>query len=339
MNIAFQYKKLVCSTNKNMWSINSQKKGKFISNKNRYFGSVFSHNASDRLYYTFITIFNKPFHLRDEKQKEIASQIFDTLQTDVRNGKNDKDIYDALHTQMNTLFYSNTPPVIFTSGRADSRVSDIERICEAVPNKPTATAIINYLDFGCGESSITSAVGKAVGAKHVVGMDVHVPSKAVDFEFKLLEHDVPHIPLETESFELITAFMVLHHLRNPEATLAEMNRVLKPGGLLIIREHDIDASSDSDGRTFLDMLHGFYEVVWAKTGHQENPNHIDTYFAHYRNRTMWTKLITAAGFERIETPDINALYNQADIPRNYAFGKKIINPFYFYYAVYRKPQK
>jgi len=328
----FEYKKLGQTTIK-MWSITSQKQGNFITSINPYFGSVFSKNASDRLYYTFINIFNKPFNLRDQKHREIASQMFEMLQTDVLNGKNDKDIYDQLHINMNKLFYAKTPPVIFTPGRADSRVVDVGNILGEVPNKPS---IDHYLDFGCGESSITSAVGSAIGATRVVGMDINAPSKAFDFEFKLLKWNIPHVPSETRTFDLITSFMVLHHLCNPEATIAEMGRILKPGGLLIIREHDIDAASDPDGCAFIDMLHGFYEVVWAKTGHQENPNHIDSYFAHYKNRHTWTQLITAAGFERVETSRLNMLYNQADIPRKYEFGKKIINPFYFYYAVYRK---
>jgi len=315
-----------------MWSIPYQKR-KFISSINPYFGSVFSKNASDRLYYTFITIFNKPFNLRDETHKAIAAHIFEMLQIDVLNGKDDKEVYNRLYMNMNELFYAKAPPIIFTPGRADSRVVDIEHILAEVPNKPT---IDHYLDFGCGESSITSAVGSAIGAAAVVGMDIRVPSKAFDFEFKLLKWDMPDIPSETHTFDLITSFMVLHHVCNPEATVAEMGRVLKPGGLLIIREHDIDASSDSDGRLFIDMLHGFYEVVWAKTGHQENPNHIDTYYAQYKNRNTWTQIITAAGFERVETPRLNMFYNQADIPRKYEYGKKIINPFYFYYAVYRK---
>lgn len=298
-----------------------------------YFARVFSKNVSDRLYYTFITIFNKPFYFRDPDKRKIASEIFDLLLKDIGQNKTDKEIYHALHVNMNSYVYNKTPPVIFTPGRADSRVMDITQMIESIPNK---IAINNYLDFGCGESSITSALGYSIGAKKVVGMDINVPNKPVDFDFKLLDWKFPTIPEPAHSYDLITSLMVLHHVNNPAATISEMGRVLKPGGLLIIREHDIDGEADPDGRTFLDMLHGFYEVVWATTGHQENPNHVETYYARYKNRETWTQLITDAGFQRIETPYLNQIYNQADIKRTYQFGKKIINPFYFYYAVYQK---
>ena len=317
-----------------MYSIESQIKKWCVSNNmSTYFARVFSKNVSDRLYYTFITIFNKPFYLRNPDKRKIASEIFDLLLKDIGQNKNDTEIYHALHVNMNSYVYSKTPPVIFTVGRADSRVMDITQILESIPNK---IAINNYLDFGCGESSITSAVGYSIGAKQVVGMDINVPNKPIDFDFKRLEWNVPKIPAPTHSFDIITSLMVLHHVNNPAATISEMFRVLKPGGLLIIREHDIDGEADPDGRTFLDMLHGFYEVVWATPGHQENPNHVETYFARYKNRETWTQLITDAGFQRIETPYLNQIYNQADIKRTSQFGKKIINPFYFYYAVYQK---
>ncbi len=317
-----------------MYSIESPNKKWCVSNNmSTFFARVFSKNVSDRLYHTFLTIFNKPFYFRDPEKRKIASQIFELLLNDIGQNKTDTEIYQALHVNMNLHFYSKTPPVIFTAGRADSRVMDIAQILE---NVPTKIAINNYLDFGCGESSITSAVGYSIGAKHVVGMDINVPNKPVDFDFKRLEWNNPKIPELTHSFDLITSLMVLHHIRDPAATISEMFRVLKPGGVLIIREHDIDGETDLDGRTFLDMLHGFYEVFWATTGHQENPNHVDSYFARYKNREAWTKLITDAGFQRIETPYLNQIYNQADIKRTYQFGKKIINPFYFYYAVYQK---
>jgi len=305
----------------------------FSNNLSTYFARVFSKNASDRLYYTFITIFNKPFNFRDHNKRKIASEIFDLLLQDIGQNKTDREIYQALHVNMNSHVYSKNPPVIFTPGRADSRVMDITQILENIPNK---IAINNYLDFGCGESSITSAVGYAIGARHVVGMDVNFPNKPVDFDFKLLDWNIPKIPGDSHSFDIITSLMVLHHVNNPVATISEMARVLKPGGLLIIREHDIDGEADFDGRTFLDMLHGFYEVVWATTGHQENPNHVESYFARYKNREGWTQLIIDAGFQRVESPFLNQIYNQADIPRTYQFGKKIINPFYFYYGVYSK---
>lgn len=44
------------------------------------------------------------------------------------------------------------------------------------------------------------------------------------------------LPFDTKSFDLATAFGVLHHIPNVSTVLAELIRVLKPGGQLTIRE-------------------------------------------------------------------------------------------------------
>jgi ubiquinone/menaquinone biosynthesis C-methylase UbiE len=130
--------------------------------------------------------------------------------------------------------------------------------------------------------------------------------------------------------------MVLHHLHDPEAYIKEFNRVLIKDGILLIREHDIQGDTDRDGKLFLDMLHGFYEVVWAKTGEQENPDFVKTYFANYKDRKNWTTMIERNGFRRLNHAELELYYNYADLVREYGAGRKIKNPFYHYYAVYVK---
>lgn len=44
------------------------------------------------------------------------------------------------------------------------------------------------------------------------------------------------IPAQNQSFDLVTAFGVLHHIPTVTATVAELVRVLRPGGRLMIRE-------------------------------------------------------------------------------------------------------
>ncbi|MDP1824664.1 MAG: class I SAM-dependent methyltransferase [Archangium sp.] len=48
--------------------------------------------------------------------------------------------------------------------------------------------------------------------------------------------DAAALPFEDESFDVVTCQTVLIHLRDPEAALAGMRRVLKRGGLLIVAE-------------------------------------------------------------------------------------------------------
>lgn len=298
------------------------------------FKLLFSPNVSPRLHYTFLNIFNKPFHWQKKEEVEAGKKIFKLFEKDVKNGLNDEEIYNNLHKNMNKIFYDIFgPPNILTEGRANSRVDDIKKIFNSIDNVPM---IENYIDFGCGEASITEAIANEISASNVVGMDIKPLKTPVNFHFVELQPDIAKLPGDNNSTQLITCFMVLHHLKNPDEYIQEFSRLLRSGGILLIREHDIQGNEDLDGKLIIDILHGFYEVVWAKMGEQENPDYLKNYFANYKNRANWTTLIESNGFKRINNSEINNFYNLADIYREYAPGKRIKNPFYYYYGVYIK---
>ena len=52
---------------------------------------------------------------------------------------------------------------------------------------------------------------------------------------EVLECSVQDAPLEPGSFDAVTAFYVLEHVPGPLTFLAACRRLLKPGGLLILR--------------------------------------------------------------------------------------------------------
>lgn len=64
--------------------------------------------------------------------------------------------------------------------------------------------------------------------------------------------DATALPFEDASFDVVTCQTVLIHLRDPEAALGDMRRVLKPGGLLIVAEPQNLSGSMMLGRTRFD---------------------------------------------------------------------------------------
>lgn len=94
-------------------------------------------------------------------------------------------------------------------------------------------------DFGCGGAETLMLLDK-LGFENVTAADYdeetltkirkifkgRVEGVKVDFNEKL--------PMETRSLDLITAFEVVEHVVKAEFFLAEVNRVLKEGGYLII---------------------------------------------------------------------------------------------------------
>ena len=67
------------------------------------------------------------------------------------------------------------------------------------------------------------------------------------------------LPYPDGHFCAVTALMVLHHVPDADASVREIVRVLRPGGMLVLREHDCASPTLA---AVIDTLHGFYAAVW-----------------------------------------------------------------------------
>lgn len=86
------------------------------------------------------------------------------------------------------------------------------------------------LDLGCGRGGVVELFWRDV--KLAAGIDPDVPSLAEHRASGLpvVRGVGERLPFVDESFDLIVCLWVLEHLREPAATLAEVRRVLRPGG-------------------------------------------------------------------------------------------------------------
>jgi ubiquinone/menaquinone biosynthesis C-methylase UbiE len=115
----------------------------------------------------------------------------------------------------------------------------IETIADAIAIDDTQTV----LDVGTGTGFI--AAGLAPRADRVIAID-NSPSMldiardnlarlAID-NVDVHEADLTHLPLENGSVDAAVANMVLHHAEDPAGMLAEMTRVVRPGGWVAITD-------------------------------------------------------------------------------------------------------
>jgi len=113
------------------------------------------------------------------------------------------------------------------------------------------------LDVGCGTGTLALAVARHVGSSgRVVGIDpsaqqiararakaarVHAP---LDFQIAVIEQ----LPFPDQTFDVVFSTLMMHHLPAPlkRQGLAEIARVLKPGGRLVIG--DFVRKQDRAGR-------------------------------------------------------------------------------------------
>ena len=89
------------------------------------------------------------------------------------------------------------------------------------------------LDIGCGErcfllNRIKNIIDKGYG------IDRRITSKSYQ-NITLFNVDIEYgIPMHNDELDVITMLAVLEHLNNPLIVLSEIERVLKPGGMLIM---------------------------------------------------------------------------------------------------------
>jgi ubiquinone/menaquinone biosynthesis C-methylase UbiE len=103
---------------------------------------------------------------------------------------------------------------------------------------------LHVLDAGCGEG-LPALVFAEQGCS-VIGIDIENESlgKARQLLAKtpfveqvtFLEDNLLDLPFEHETFDLVWTSYVLHHVADKLAAVRELQRVLKPGGRLAIRE-------------------------------------------------------------------------------------------------------
>ncbi len=92
---------------------------------------------------------------------------------------------------------------------------------------------LRVLDLGCRDGALADVY---LEGNTVVGVDADraALARAAERGIETLWADLEEpLPFEDGSFDVVVAGEVLEHLRLPERALAEVSRVLRPGGLLV----------------------------------------------------------------------------------------------------------
>jgi SAM-dependent methyltransferase len=142
--------------------------------------------------------------------------------------------------------------------------------------KHTLPADAKVLDIGCGQ-------GVALEVFRDAGLDAIGITLGEDVQaclakgLKAVEMDLAFLDFPDATFDLVWCRHALEHSVFPFFTLAEMRRVLRPGGVLYVEVPAPDTSCN----------------------HQRNPNHYSVL-----GKTMWLELLKRSGFADTEVTEI-----------------------------------
>ncbi|HET9072927.1 MAG TPA: class I SAM-dependent methyltransferase [Acidimicrobiales bacterium] len=93
------------------------------------------------------------------------------------------------------------------------------------------------LDVGCGEGQISRLAGRIPGVERVVGVDPTWPllevARARGGVTGLARGEAAALPLRDGAVDAVVACLVFEHIEAVDAALAEVGRVLSPGGRFV----------------------------------------------------------------------------------------------------------
>jgi ubiquinone/menaquinone biosynthesis C-methylase UbiE len=134
---------------------------------------------------------------------------------------------------------------------------------------------MRLLDVGCGPGSITRGLAEQLAAGQVVGLDPSretleaarrdATTRGLD-NLHYEEGSVYALPFADASFDVAYAHQVLQHLRERAAALREMLRVVRPGGLVAVREVDWSTAVYWPHDPWIDRFVATHLRTWYRNG-------------------------------------------------------------------------
>lgn len=152
---------------------------------------------------------------------------------------------------------------------------------------------LQLLDIGCGPGTITADFARRVSPGKVRGIDPAVEAidaarrdhPGVDFA----TGDVYRLEFDAASWDIVHAHQVLQHLSDPVAALKEMRRVVRPGGVVAVRDSDYASFTWYPNDDRLARWLALYEAIARANGGEPDAG---------RRLLSWARQV---GFSHLET--------------------------------------
>ena len=155
---------------------------------------------------------------------------------------------------VNPVDYDGHQSTVYAKGRALRPVVMAEWMAAFAAHAPTARPL-TVLDLGSGTGRFTPALADAFGGP-VYGVEPSAGMRQVALDGRdhpavtYLAGSADAIPLPDASVDLVLLYMVWHHVPDRAAAAAEVRRVLRPGGRVLMRSTFSDRMPDLAWHTY-----------------------------------------------------------------------------------------
>ena len=174
---------------------------------------------------------------------------------------------------------------------------------------------LRVLDFGCGPGTISVGLARAVEPGEVHGIDME--ASQIDLARSAAEAgghrnaifhvgDVTNLSFDDDSFDIAHCHTVLTHVPDTRAALAEVKRVLKPGGIIASREIIIASSfAEPTPDTLRTGWAVFANLIAANGGHPQIGRDLKKTFIE----AGFTNVQATASFDVFNAPEDVAFFH------------------------------
>ena len=170
---------------------------------------------------------------------------------------------------------------------------------------------MSLLDCGCGPGTITAGLASRVAPGKVVAFDIseeqvrvaqkHVEETGVaNVEFRV--EDIFTIPFPDNTFDVAFVHNVLEHLNEPADALKEVQRVLKLGGLVGVRDADRGGDLFAPENGALARRRDIMVEVW-KSPHMGGDPMMGRHLRSFLRRAGFTDVEATASYDVYGNPD------------------------------------
>ena len=138
---------------------------------------------------------------------------------------------------------------------------------------------MRLLDCGCGPGTLTIGFAQRIAPGEAIGIDretsqtrriAEVAQREGVANLRFENGDVYALPYPDASFDVTFASAVLGSVAEPERVVAEMVRVLKPGGIVALKEFDNEGDMVWPLNPVLELSIEHYQRLRVQNGHDQS---------------------------------------------------------------------